>query len=80
MSYQHTSHDISQDIVVDPVVLFQTGEVSSDSGSCTQYYAGGWRSFTNPMDLLAGDYSFRFSDEQPDTSYTIDEAVENHIH
>ena len=80
MYYQHTSHDQSQDINNDDTVLFQTGQVTSNSGNCTQYYAGGWRMFTNQMELLPGDYTFRFNDGEPDTSNTIIEAMENHIH
>ena len=41
-----------QNVVSTPIVAFQTGQVHSDSGTAVQYYAGGWRSFAQEMQLL----------------------------
>jgi len=42
-------------------VEFQTALVDSTSGLCTQYYASGWKAFTDPMELLPGNYYFKYA-------------------
>jgi hypothetical protein len=79
VSYAGASKEKSQNVGSDAVVVFRTGQVHSDSGNCTQYYAGGWKAFTQDMELLPVSYAFRFSDI-PETSYTIVAATTNHIH
>jgi len=42
MTYAFGRQEKSQNVAATPVVVFQTAKIHSDSGSCTQYYAGGW--------------------------------------
>lgn len=61
-------------------VTFQTGSVHSDSGTADAYYAAGWRTFTNDMELLPGTYTFGFNDSTGNTQYTLNGGTVNHIH
>jgi len=80
MTYAFAQEEKSQDTGTDSTVVFQTGQVHSDSGLCTQYNAGGWHVFTQDMQLLPGTYAFRFKDKPETRSYKITAGTINHIH
>jgi len=79
VSYGGTHMDKNFNIAKNLNVIFQTGSVHSDSGTCTQYYAGGWKTFTQDMELLPGNYSFKFTGF-PQKNYKISAGTVNHIH
>lgn len=63
-----------------PIVSFGTGKVISDSDTCLKFYASGWKTFTNNMELLPEDYTSRFSDGISDAVNTIVAEIDNHIY
>ncbi len=69
-----------QDVNANPTVTFQTGHVHSDSGTAVQYYAGGWRSFVQDMQLLPASYTFHFNDGSPNQAYPVVGGMMNAIH
>jgi hypothetical protein len=56
------------------------GSVHSDSATCTQYYAGGWRTFTQDMQLLPATYTFHFSDGTPDKAQAVIAGGTTQVH
>ena len=69
-----------QNVVSTPIVAFQTGQVHSESGTAVQYYAGGWRSFAQEMQMLPVSYTFHFNDASPNQTFAIAAGVTNSIH
>lgn len=61
------------------LISFQTGKVVSSSGTCTEYRARGWRDFEQGIELLPGEYQFRFSIGRPVERFIIVAGTENFI-
>ena len=80
ITYAGASQQVSQNVAANAKVIFKTVQVHSDSGKCTSYFAGGWKTFTQDMELLPGTYKFHFSDKTKDTSYTLVVGAIKHIH
>jgi hypothetical protein len=80
MTYGFAHQEKTQNIATDPTVVFQTGQVHSDSNSCANYYPAGWCVFNQDMELLPVSYTFRFNDGTRDSPYTIATGTLNHIH
>jgi hypothetical protein len=80
IDYAHGHNEKWQNVGTNPAVTFQTGQVHSSSSACTQYYSGGWWTFSQDMELLPGKYLFRFNDKTPDTWYTVVAATNNTTH
>jgi hypothetical protein len=78
MTFAGGVQDKAQTAASGTVVGFATAPVHSDSGTCTGYYAGAWRSFFQDMELLPTTYVFRFTGS-PDTPYTVTTGLTNHI-
>ncbi|MEO7794825.1 MAG: hypothetical protein ABIV06_08635, partial [Thermoanaerobaculia bacterium] len=69
-----------QDVGTSPAVVFQTGAVVSASATCNAFYAGGWRIFTQGMQILPAAYSFRFTTGTPaQQTFAIAAATTNPI-
>lgn len=80
VSYGGASVQKQQNVNADQLVVFQTGQVHSDSAAATQYYAGGWKTVVQDMELLPASYPFKFNDGTPQTTYPLTAGVVNHIH
>lgn len=78
VTYNSGSSTIVQDISTP--VLFQTGSVYSESGAATRYARGSWQTFVQGVELMPGDWKFKFNDGTPITYYTITAGEENIIH
>ena len=70
MTYLGTRRQVTQDVSVSPLVVFQTVVVHSQSGLVHSYYAGSWRPFTQDMELLPGTYTFALTG-QPSVTRTL---------
>lgn len=82
MTYKGTREQLNGQSVSgsSSTVTFQTGQVNSTSGAATGYYAAGWRTFANGMELLPGSYWFHFNDGTGQAKETLVGATVNTIH
>jgi flagellar hook assembly protein FlgD len=78
MTYLGSRQQLDGQNVANPIV-FQTGQVLSGSGTAKQYYAGGWKNFTQGMELLPGTYAFSFTGHAQ-TSYTVTKGTTTTIY
>jgi hypothetical protein len=69
-----------QNVFTTPIIGFQTGQVHSESATAVQYYAGGWRSFAQDMQLLPVSYPFHFNDGSPNQTVPIAAGITTMIH
>lgn len=67
-------------VVIEPETLanFQTGRVYSLSGLAIDVNSGGWIDFYQNMELLSGNYRFKYEDNH-NTTYRIDSGWINEI-
>jgi PKD repeat protein len=79
MTYKGGITQEAQDISLNPLVTFQTGNVVSSSGNCTQYYANGWKAFTSGIQLLPASYSFSYTGGSPTRVINITAGIVNTI-
>ena len=77
LTHKGATNETTQNVATDPVYIFQTGKVNC--ATCTKYYAGGWQTFSDGMQMLPGEYKFRFNDGTPETKYTIVAGADNNI-
>lgn len=68
----------SINIETTPTITYQTGKVHSNSGDVVKYYASGWQTFTNDMELLPGSYNFKYIDSTV-KNFTIEAGKTNYI-
>jgi hypothetical protein len=78
MTYAGGVQDKVQALSSSTLVSFTTAAVHSDSGTCSGYYAGAWRTFVQDMEMLPATYVFRFSGT-PDSPYVVTAGGLNHI-
>ncbi len=71
LNYNYGSDDKVQNVGSDQIVVLTTGKVICNSGLCTHYYSGGWRTFSDGMQLMPGEYTFHFNDGTPNTVVSI---------
>ena len=72
MNYAGARQEKSQNVGSNPDVVFQTGRVYSLSGAVTEYYASGWQTFAQGMELLPGNYPFRLLPRFSDAAFILD--------
>jgi hypothetical protein len=80
MTYAYASNDQTQSIRANPTIVFQTGRVISNSGTCINYFSNGWHPFIQGMELLPNQYTFQFSDGAPEMQYVVLPGTANYIH
>ncbi len=78
MTYAGGTNTLIQNTSVNLIVNFQTGQVISSSGNVTQYYANGWRTFSNGIELLPNIYQFKYANGTS-VQYTINGGTTNTI-
>ena len=61
MTYNYGTEEKSQDIGVNPVVVFQTAMVKLQFSGTIQHGVGGWPTYVNPTEMLPVEHRFAFS-------------------
>jgi hypothetical protein len=79
MTYAGETQQINNiEITTTPIITYQTGKVHSNSNNVTQYYASGWKTFTQDMELLPDTYKFKY-DDGTQKQFTVDAGKINYI-
>ena len=77
LDYEGGNQQVTQNTSVTSVVRFQTGTVNSDIVS--QYYAGGWKAYTDDNQILPGNYTFGFNNGDSNANKVVSAGYTLHL-